>query len=548
MINDERLNLKRKCDDSLYSSAMQDLLSILNISGPETHVEAHKAISKILIYFGEEIPEIPKNVTDLNQQLEIILRPSGMLKRRIELKDKWWTESTGALLANTKNGEILALFPGKWSGYYYTDDSGKKVKINEKNAKNFNSSAFCFYRPFPKESMKIMDLVKFMISNISSLDFIILFIVYIIIQLLGMAIPIITNLIYDVLIPSESISLFVTISSTLLGVTIGKFSVNIIQSCIKARLRGKLNLALHSAIMMRLFSLPVSFFKKYSSGDLSSRIGYVSTICSTISETFLSTFLTTLLSFSYIFQMAYSAPSMVNASISIILISLLFSILITLVNQKINNKKMKLAPKLQALVFNIFSGMQKIKISGSEKRVFSLWAKEYSKSQSLEYNPPFIIKISSIIELIISSLGSLVLYWIAANSKISISNYMAFNVAYGAVSAAVMSLNGIALKFTNLKPSIELVKPFLETETENSSKGDIVTSLRGGIEINNVTFRYEKNSNVILDNLNLKIKKGEYLAIVGKTGCGKSTIMRLLLGFETPEKGGIYYDKRDIIL
>ena len=108
------------------------------------------------------------------------------------------------------------------------------------------------------------------------------------------------------------------------------------------------------------------------------------------------------------------------------------------------------------------------------------------------------------------------------------------------------SLSGVAMQFANLIPSVDLIKPFLETETENSSKGKIIDSLSGNIEINNIVFRYQKDQAPVLNNLNLKIEYGEYVAIVGKTGCGKSTIMRLLLGFEIPEKGNIYYDNRGI--
>jgi ABC-type bacteriocin/lantibiotic exporter with double-glycine peptidase domain len=50
----------------------------------------------------------------------------------------------------------------------------------------------------------------------------------------------------------------------------------------------------------------------------------------------------------------------------------------------------------------------------------------------------------------------------------------------------------------------------------------------------------------VIDNLSLKIKSGQYVAIVGTTGCGKSTLMRLLLGFETPQKGAIFYDGKDL--
>lgn len=74
----------------------------------------------------------------------------------------------------------------------------------------------------------------------------------------------------------------------------------------------------------------------------------------------------------------------------------------------------------------------------------------------------------------------------------------------------------------------------------------MLTRLSGGIELNNVSFRYSENMPLILDNLSLKIRPGQYVAIVGKTGCGKSTLMRLLLGFEHPKKGAIYYDGRDL--
>ena len=73
-----------------------------------------------------------------------------------------------------------------------------------------------------------------------------------------------------------------------------------------------------------------------------------------------------------------------------------------------------------------------------------------------------------------------------------------------------------------------------------------MTRLSGGIELNNVSFRYSENMPLVLDDLSLKIRPGQYVAIVGKTGCGKSTLMRLLLGFEHPKKGAIYYDGRDL--
>ena len=86
----------------------------------------------------------------------------------------------------------------------------------------------------------------------------------------------------------------------------------------------------------------------------------------------------------------------------------------------------------------------------------------------------------------------------------------------------------------------------MQEKPESSEGRKIPISLSGNIEVSNITFRYTPEGPAILDNLSLSIKKGEYLAIVGKTGCGKSTLIRLLLGFEKAEKGSVFYGGKDL--
>jgi ABC-type bacteriocin/lantibiotic exporter with double-glycine peptidase domain len=129
---------------------------------------------------------------------------------------------------------------------------------------------------------------------------------------------------------------------------------------------------------------------------------------------------------------------------------------------------------------------------------------------------------------------------------VSVAEYYAFNSAYGMVNAAFMALAGIAAGAAQIKPVLEMARPILEAEPEVAEDKLVLTRLTGGIELNNVTFRYTEDMPPVLDDLSLKIRPGQYVAIVGKTGCGKSTLMRLMLGFETPQKGAVYYDGRDL--
>lgn len=91
-----------------------------------------------------------------------------------------------------------------------------------------------------------------------------------------------------------------------------------------------------------------------------------------------------------------------------------------------------------------------------------------------------------------------------------------------------------------------MAKPVLEAVPEIAEGKQVLTRISGGIELNNVSFRYSEHMPLVLDNLSLKIRPGQYVAVVGTTGCGKTTLMRLLLGFEKPQKGAVYFDGKDI--
>ena len=164
----------------------------------------------------------------------------------------------------------------------------------------------------------------------------------------------------------------------------------------------------------------------------------------------------------------------------------------------------------------------------------------------LEYNPPMFLKINSVIMTAISLIGNIILYYLAVKSRVGPSGYFAFSAAYGRVMGAFSSLAGIAISVAGIPPVLEMAEPILKTEPEITAGKEVITQIRGNIELNHISFRYEENTPLVLDDLSLKIRSGEYVAIVGRTGCGKSTLVRLLLGFEKPEKGAIYYDGHDL--
>ena len=260
----------------------------------------------------------------------------------------------------------------------------------------------------------------------------------------------------------------------------------------------------------------------------------------------LNTGLTSLTSLVYVGQIFNFAPALVIPSLIIVVVTVVFSIVSTLMQIKINRKMMECTAKESGLSYGLITGVQKIRLSGSEKRVFAKWMNVYSEGAELTYNPPLFIKLNPVISTAISLAGNIVLYYMAMKSNVDPSSYYAFTSAYGMLMGAFMSVSGIALSAAQIQPILEMAEPFLKTEPETSQDKEIVTKINGSIELNHVSFRYIDETPYVINDISLRIKSGEYVAIVGSTGCGKSTLVRLLLGFEKPEKGAIYYDGKDM--
>lgn len=509
--------------------------------------KAEDALETVFHYYHIKKQKIPKSLTNVNDILEYAMRPSGIMRKSVLLKEKWYEDAVGVFLGTKKDGELIALVPDKFKGYYYYDASlGKKVHINRNTAKEISEEAFCFYKPLPQREIGIKDLLIFIVQSLSIKDFVALGLATLFITFLGFISPAINNFIFSELITSGSLSLLLSTTLMLLGVAISTLLLGITKSLILKRMQTKMDIAVEAAGMMRVLSMPTSFFKSYTAGDLASRLGSLSTLCSTLVNTILTTGLTSLFSFAYFSQMFRFAPVLSWSALGVLVVTLAFSLVGTLWQVRITQKKLNLSIEENSLSYSLISGIQKIKLTSAENRAFGKWSNVYSKLANYTYNPPLFLKLQGVFSTAISMIGTVAIYYLAIISNVSVADYLSFTMSYGNVSGALAQLVSIAATYASIGPILQVVKPILDNKPEISENKSVVTNLNGNIELLNVTFRYNENSPVVIDNLSLKIKKGDYIAIVGKTGCGKSTLVRLLLGFEKPQSGNIFYDDKNL--
>ncbi len=550
---DEQIKDRKRNDDDAFAEAFANMASAITGKKIEASLNNDRTVTKdaideILKYYHVKSREVPDGISDMNEQLEYLMRPYGIMRRTVKLEEGWYRDAAGAMLGVlAESGRVVALIPTGLSGYSYFDwETGKRRRINRKNQHLFEEEAIAFYKPFPLKKISLPSLAAYIARTLSVSDYVMIGLATLALSLIGMISPLITKLLFDRVLLSGNVRLLIAIAFFSVSVSVSTLLISAVKNMVTARIETKLNISIEAATMMRIMSLPADFFKQYSSGELSSRASQVGALCKMLASTVLSTGLTSVFSLVYISQIFAYAPMLVVPALLIILATVVFSVVSSLVQMNLSTRQMELSGKESGMTYSLITGIQKIKLAGAEKRAFARWGNLYAQSAKLEYGPPAFIELNSVIALAISLVGTLVMYTMAVKSGISVADYYAFDTAYGMVSGAFGALAGIALNIAQIKPMLTMVQPFFDAVPEVSDGKQVLTRLSGGIEMNNVSFRYSENMPLIIDNLSLKIRPGQYVAIVGKTGCGKSTLMRLLLGFEHPQKGAIYYDGKDL--
>lgn len=550
---DEQIKQRRDADNAVFED------SFLNMAGAvmgrrmsealnDDRQKAADAIGEILKFYHVKPQEVPETITDMNEVLEYLLRPSGIMRRNVNLDKDWYHDAVGAMLGmRADDGSLVALIPTGLKGYSFVDlTTGKRVKLTGSTEKLIAREAIAFYKPFPLKKMGMGSLLKYILEQIAPADMALIAISMLVCTLVGMLTPKLNQMLFSDVLASGSVTVLLGMGIFMACVAISSVLLGTAQSLVTARVGTKLNLSVEAATMMRVLSLPPDFFKQYSAGELSNRSQYLNALASQMVSVAMSTGLTSVFSLLYITQIFAYAPALVAPALIITLLTVVVTTVQVFAQMKISKQQMELGSKESGMSYQLISGIQKIRLSGAEKRAFARWGKLYSKSAELSYNPPVFLKVGSVMTLTISLVGSMVMYYAAIKSGVSVAEYYAFNAAYGMVNGAFMALTGIASTIAQIKPVLEMAKPIMETVPEVSEEKQVVTRLSGGIELNNVTFRYAEDMPPVLDDMSLKIRPGQYVAIVGRTGCGKSTLMRVMLGFETPQKGAVYYDGRDL--
>ena len=546
-----QINRRRAAEKAALAEVNEKTSKRLGLLGQKRAVPQNdeSALRQLLEALG--ITDYELEDTDLltpEEQLTGILRPRGIMMRDIQLTGEWWRECVGPLLGYAKDGRLVALVPTKTGlGYQYRQQDGTIRQVSHRvMAEELKPKAVTFTKALPLRPLKLKDLIAFTWSVVSGPNALLLVVCALVVVFLGMFTPMANKLIFDTVIPTGDAVDLLPITGLLIGATVGTLLLTLTRNLYIIRIQHIIELHVQNAVMARTFLLSPTFFSKHSSGELTAKLQNVSVLASLVNETIVGALLSGTLSIIYLVQVYYYGGSLLWPAIAILAAQAAVFALNYRMSVKMRHHYTERAAKLSGLEYNLFAGIQKLKLTGSENRAFARWLDRYGDAARFLYNPLFTYRLYPALTALLGLGGTMLIFWSTLKNGVSTSDYIAFNSAFGMITASLVQLNGVLPSISQIRPLLESVKPILEAVPEMEDKAPQVQRLSGKIEISGLSFRYSDDGPLILNDLSLTIKPGEYVGIVGKSGCGKSTLMRLMLGFEYPLSGGVYYDNYDL--
>ncbi len=548
----DQYHLRRKREDKFIDNSLREILQVVEeetaAAGLEQGDPLFNACQVICGHLKIEIKHPSKKKGET--KLQDIADSSRFKYRQVLLDGEWWRADAGPLLAfRGEEHQPVALIPKKPNTYYlYDPERGEELLVTPAVAEELNPNAVTFYRPFPERALSLLDLVKFGRESFWLRDIFLLIFTGTIGGLLGLSIPLATRNIFDVIIPEGEGGQIWQLALLLFAAVLAKSLFELTRSFAFVRLRTSIDYSLQSAVWDRLLTLPVPFFRNYTAGELAQKAMSINEIKNIMSDAIMTSLLAGIFSIFFYLQMFYfSIPLALGATV-LVIISLLVTLFLGMLKIRYQQELLEIKNEISGFVLQLINGISKIRVSASENRFFHLWSREFSKQRRLDLKVYSFNNYLSTFNAFFPVISSLIIFYlvIGQRTEINAGIFIAFNAAFISFQTSILSLSDVFINMLASKPMLKNVEPILKTVPEYHDEKESPGELSGQIEVSNLDFRYTQDGPLIIKNLSLNIKPGEYVAFVGPSGSGKSTLLRLLLGFEKPQFGCIYYDNHDL--
>ncbi len=374
-----------------------------------------------------------------------------------------------------------------------------------------------------------------------------------VLQLLNLAQPLVMQQIFDKVIGQQNLDTLYTLGIVLLGVSLFQGLLSAVRTYLFADTTNRIDIALGAQVIQHLLRLPLRYFDRRPVGELQTRIAELGNIRNFLTGSLLTLALDAVFSVIYIAVMVVYSGVLTAVTLAVVP---LFLGLTYIASPLIRGQLRKAAEKnaaTQSLLVEALSGVQTIKAQNAENSVRWQWQKRYSSFMSESFRTVLIGVTSGTIGGFLNQLTGLLTLWVGAylviQGDLTIGQLIAFRIISGYVVGPLLNLATSWQSFQGVALSMERLSDVVDAPAEGSDHELDQLPLppvAGEVIFQDVDFRFYEGSPLVVKRVSFKIPAGSFVGIVGRSGSGKSTIMKLLPRLYEPEKGRILIDGFDI--
>ena len=373
-------------------------------------------------------------------------------------------------------------------------------------------------------------------------------------QLFGLAIPLLLQQIIDKVLTQGNLSSLNVLGGTMVVLALFQGILQALRTYIFVDTTDRMDMTLGSAVIDRLLSLPLNYFEKRPVGELSQRLGELNNIRSFLTGTALLSVLNIIFAVIYLVVMIIYSPvlSVVALSTFPLYVALVFGV--APIYKRLIRKKAVAAAKTQSHLIEVIGGIQTVKAQNFEINARWKWQDKYKDFVTEGYKSTVLGASAGEIGNFLNSVSGLLVLWfgmsLVLKGQFTLGQLIAFRIISSNVTGPLLQLAGLYQGFQGVQLSMERLGDILNQTPEMTKGGQFdqigLPPVIGNVRIEDVSFKFSSSKTYQLNKVNLDIKAGQFVGIVGKSGSGKSTLMTFIPRLYDLESGRILIDGYDI--
>ena len=376
--------------------------------------------------------------------------------------------------------------------------------------------------------------------------------------LLGLLVPTFNTLLTNQALPEKDVSLMLQMGGLLLAAAFADVGLGWSEAStlLSVQQRGAHRLQL--AALHRLLQLPASFFQRYRAGELSLRFGAIEAVQQEVQSILSGGALQALLSAVFLLFMLRISAVLTALALVLAVVLVAPTVWIGRRSLRLERQREERLAEAGSRNLELIHAVSKLRLAGVEAAAARYWWEPYQEAIQRGYLVQTRAALSSLLQTVVPNLGVLLLFILItrlvadaalqpAQRAPNVGELLGFFSAFTAFIGAVVSTAALIVQAFELPVLLERARPILAAQPESSDPDrQDPGRLRGGVAFEGVRFRYDDQGPWVIQDLNLRLQSGDYVAVVGPSGSGKSTLVRLLLGLERPQQGEILLDGRPL--